>query len=150
MNINDRKRIAELVQCEFRARRAAVMREPTVDEIAKEMEAILIKNKLRDKAAKLTEARTLVATLEKSLSVSVAALSRQAKIKKRRRYDGCECYDDYMDLLQEVAKANIAEARKSQEHEEEILAQERKLLAKVEIAKSVEDLEKIVKAAGLV
>ena len=150
MNINDRKRISSLIESEFRARREAVTQEPTAEEIAKEFDAILSKNKLKDKAAKLAEARVLVETLDKQLSVAVAGLRRTTKAKRRGRYDGCECHDDYVEVLQEIAKSNLLEARDATKAKEKLLAEERKLLTKVEIAKSVDDLEKIVKAAGLI
>jgi hypothetical protein len=150
MNINDRKRISALIESEFRARREAISQEPTAEEIAKEMYAILSKNKLRDKANRLAEAKALVESLDKQLSVAVGALRKQAKAKRRGRYDGCECHEDYAVVLQEIAKSNILEAKNAAKTKESLLAEERKLLTKVEIAKSVDDLEKIVKAAGLI
>jgi hypothetical protein len=150
MNINDRKRISALIESEFRARREAISQEPTAEEIAKEMDAILQKNKLRDKANKLAEARALVESLDKQMSVAVGVLRKQAKTKKRGRYDGCECHDDYAEVLQEIAKSNILESKKVDRTKDWLLSEERKLLTKVEIAKSVDDLEKIAKEAGLI
>ena len=149
MNINDRRRIEALVKSEFAAKREAIAVEPTSAEIENEMDAILTKHKLRDKANKLTEARAVVESLDKQLSIAVAAL-RKSKVKKRGRYDGCECHDDYLETLREVAKANILTTRETDRKKTILAAKERKLLTMIEVAKSVDDLQKIVKEAGLI
>ncbi len=149
MNINDRKRIAALIEREYDDRVSAATVEPTVDEIAKESDAILVKHRLKDKVAKLIEARKSVEELGRQLSVAVESLRKGGRKKTRGRYDGCECHADYSETLQEIAKANLLDHRKSSKVREKLRAEERRLLAKVEVAESVEDLKKIAVEAGL-
>ena len=149
MNSNDRKRVAELVRSEFRARIVSVVKEPTSEEIAKEMDSLLTKHRLKDKAAKLNAARKQVAELEKQLSVAVSALAGPKK-RRSRRYDGCECHEDYTIALEDVARRNLVQSFGCEKAKADLLAQERKLIAKIEVASQMSDLEKVMKSAGLI
>jgi hypothetical protein len=148
VNINDRRRVSTLIQDEYRSRINAATQEPTEAEIAAEMDAIISKNRLKDKVEKLQQARGQVNSLEKSLSAAVVGL-RPMK-KRSRRYDDCECHENYSEVLKELAAANLIAARKPDATREKLKSEERRLLAQVEVAKAVGDLEKIVKQAGLI
>jgi len=150
MNSNDKRRLSGLIEREYRAKREAISSEISPADVEAEVELLITKNKLRDKVNKLTAARALVESLDKQLSVEVGALRTKPKAKRRGRYDGCECHDDYSEMLQEIAKANLSERNNAEKLRTNLLAEERRLLAKVEVAKSVDDLEKVAKAAGLI
>jgi hypothetical protein len=148
VNINDRRRVSALIQDEYRQRINLATQEPTEAEIAAEMDAIVSKHRLKDKVEKLQQARGQVSSLEKSLSVAVAGL-RPTK-KRSRRYDDCECHEDYAEVLKELAAGNLLTLKKPDATRDKLKAEERRLLAQVEVAKAVGDLERIVKQAGLI
>lgn len=150
VNINDRRRVSILIEQEFRARRAALNSEPSEDEIATEMESILVKAKIKDRVAKLKSARAAVAELESSLSTTLVAMRKKKKIVKSRYRENCECHENYAEVLEEIAKANLIAASNAKALSDKLHADERKLLAKIEIAQSVDDLTKVVRACGLV
>ncbi len=150
VNLNDRRRVSSLIDDEFRSRIATATRALTDAEIADEIDAILSKNRMHDKVAKLQQARDTVAALEKQLSIAAVGLRGPKKASRGRRYDSCECHEDFEEVLKEVASASLDKRRKSDATSDKLHAEKRRLLAKVEVAKSVDDLEKIVKQAGLI
>lgn len=150
MNSNDRRVMSALIEDEFKSRLQAVQQDPTIEEIAKECEELLQRHRLADKVAKLSEAKATVEKLDKELSVAVSGLRKASSVKRRGRYDGCECHSDYAETLQKIAADNLVKQRNTKAQVEKLHSDKRKLLAKIQIATTDADLKAVAKAAGLV
>ncbi len=149
VNIQDRRRVSSLIEDEFRVKINEASRKITDEEISDEELIVLRRHKLSEKVARLEKAREAVHALERELSVSLDHI-RVSKTPRKKRGNSCECYEDFEYVLHEIAKENLQSRRAIGNSEEKIRTEKRRLLARVEIAKSVDDLEKIVKQAGLI
>lgn len=150
MSINtvSKRRASQLIESEFQARRNQIAGAPSEDEIAQEINAIVSKAKMGPKIVKLEAALKTVALLKKELSESAQKLRKVSK-SKSSRYDNCECHENYRDILKEVAAASLQEKLKSDEKRRQILATERKLLARIEVAQNDFQLQNVLRDAGL-
>lgn len=154
VSLRDRQRVAELVKGEFSARYTAATRDPSEMDIQKTEESLTKSLKLAAMIAQLDAAEKKAAELRKKLAETV----RKAKPAdlavdssyRRNRWDNCECTGDYRELLKDIAKHVATKEVRSGDNRHTISQQERKLLAKVEVAGSIEDLTAVLKAAGLV
>lgn len=148
MNIHDRRRAANLIEGEFRQRRMQVRETFTDDEIAAKAQDIAKRAKLDKQIERLVKLRSEVEQLEKQLAESVAKLPG-AKAKKKYR-NGCECLPAYSETLTQVAKDRLEQDLGHEAAIASLDAQQRKLLAAVEVAQSTDDIRKVLAAAGLV
>jgi hypothetical protein len=69
---------------------------------------------------------------------------------RRNRWDNCECTGDYRELLKDIAKHVATKEVRSGYNRHTIAQQERKLLAKIEVADSTDELASVLRSAGLV
>jgi hypothetical protein len=106
--------------------------------------------------AQLDAAEKKTAELRKKLAESVRK-ARPADMvieywdrSRRNRWDNCECTGDFRELLKDIAKHNATKEVRAGQNRFTVSQQERKLLAKVEVAGSTDDLTAVLKAAGLV
>ena len=149
MNERDKKRACELIRSEYHSKRNLVAVEILPSEISAEADAIATREGMKADIAKLEKAKKVVHELQESLSSRAVAL-RGKHSEKRSRYSECSCGEPYQDVLEEIAKQSITEKRQSKKQIESLHAEERRLLAKIEIAETVEDIAKVMKSAGLV
>ncbi len=151
VGLADRRRVSSLIEQEFLARRQGVKSEVTDDEVKAEVLAILKRTKLDKLVAKLAKLEADVAALRKQLSEKTVAMRKDLKVQvDRYRRNNCECHEDHETVLKDIATDAIKKRLNASAQLEGLRAQERKALAKVEIAQSKEDLTAIVKACGLV
>jgi Mg2+ and Co2+ transporter CorA len=154
VSLRDRQRVAELVKAEFCARYNDATREPTDLDVQKAEDSLTKSLRLSKMMTDLDSAQKKVAELKKKLVDSV----RQAKpadmviegSSRRNRWDNCECTGDYRELLKDIAKHIATKEVRNGQNRFSVSQQERKMLAKVEVAGSTEDLTAVLKAVGLV
>lgn len=154
VSLRDRQRVSDLVKSEFAARYNAATREPSDLDVQKAEESLTKSLKLSAMITQLDVAEKKAAELRKKLAETV----RKAKPAdlavdssyRRNRWDNCECSGDYREMLKEIAKHNATKEVRAGQNRHTVSQQERKLLAKVEVAGSTEDLTAVLKAAGLV
>ncbi len=156
VSLRDRQRVAELVKGEFSSRLTAATRDPSDTDIQKAAESLTKSLKLAAMIAQLDAAEKKAAELRKKLAESVRKAKPADMViedwdrSRRNRWDNCECTGDYRELLKDIAKHVATKEVRSGYNRHTIAQQERKLLAKVEVAASTDDLAVILRAAGLV
>ena len=148
MNERDKKRASELIRSEFHSRRKSLDGDATTEEIASEVDKLAAEAGIKNDIAKLAKAMQVVHELKESLSLRATAL-RGKRSKKSRRYDSCECGEAYDEVLEEIAESRIKERKQTEKKITQLLADERKLLAKIEVATSTADIKAVMKTAGL-
>jgi len=154
VSLRDRQRVSDLVKSEFAAQYSAATREPSDLDVQKAEESLTKSLKLSAMITQLNAAEKKAAELRKKLAETV----RKAKPAdlvvdsgyRRNRWDTCECSGDFREMLKEIAKHNATKEVRAGRNRHTVSQQERKLLAKVEVAASTEDLTAVLKAAGLV
>lgn len=154
VSLRDRQRVADLVKSEFAARYNAATREPSNLDIEKAEESLTKSLKLSAMIAQLDAAEKKAAELRKKLAETVRKAKPADMViessSRRNRWDNCECTGDFWELLKDIAKHNATKEVRAGQNRFTVSQQERKLLAKVEVAGSTEDLTAVLKAAGLV
>ena len=156
VSLRDRQRVADLVKSEFAARYNAATREPSSLDIEKAEESLTKSLKLSAMIAQLDAAEKKAAELRKKLVESVRKAKPADMViegydrSRRNRWENCECVGDYRELLKDIAKHNATKEVRSGYNRHTISQQERKLLAKVEVAATTDDLERALRSAGLV
>lgn len=157
VSLRDRQRVADLVKSEFAARYNAATREPSNLDIEKAEESLTKSLKLSAMIAQLDAAEKRAAELRKKLAETVRKAKPSDMVidggynsSRRNRWDNCECTGDFRELLKDIAKHNATKEVRAGQNRHTVSQQERKLLAKVEVAGSTEDLTAVLKAAGLV
>ena len=152
MSLRDRQRVADLIGREFRERHNEATRDPSELEVENAKEAIAAKLKIKPMIRELQAAEKKAEALRKKLSETVAAAKPPNMVMSGRshRYGICECPGDYKELLSDIAKHNVRTEIKQKGNRAEIDKTERRLLALVEVASSTDDLNKILKQAGLI
>jgi len=152
ISLRDRQRVADLIGREFRERHNEATRDPSELEVENAKEAIAAKLKIKPMIRELQAAEKKAEALRKKLSETVAAAKPPNMVMSGRshRYGSCECPGDYKELLSDIAKHNVRTEIKQKGNRAEIDKTERRLLALVEVAASTDDLNKILKQAGLI
>ncbi len=156
VSLRDRQRVADLVKGEFSSRLTAATRDPSDMDIQKAAESLTKSLKLAAMITQLDAAEKKAAELRKKLAESVRKAKPADMViedwdrSRRNRWDNCECTGDYRELLKDIAKHVATKEVRSGNNRHTIAQQERKLLAKVEVAGSTDDLTAVLKAAGLV
>ena len=156
VSLRDRQRVADLVKSEFAARYNAATREPSSLDIEKAEESLTKSLKLSAMIAQLDTTEKKAAELRKKLAETVRKAKPSDLVidgfnsSRRNRWDNCECVGDFRELLKDIAKHNATKEVRAGQNRHTVSQQERKLLAKVEVAGSTEDLTAVLKAAGLV
>lgn len=148
MNIQDRRRVASLIEGEFNARRGALRTNFSEADVEQKAKDIAKAMKLTPVIAKLEKLRDQVSETEKQLAESASKI-RGAKAIKRYR-NGCECHGDFQEMLTNAAKLALEEECNKEEELRKLRSDERRLLAEVESAGNVEDVRRILKKAGLI
>jgi hypothetical protein len=154
VSLRDRRRVSDLVKAEFAAQYNAATREPSDLDVQKAEEDLTKSLKLSAMITQLNAAEKKAAELRKQLAETV----RKAKPTdlaidssyRRNRWDNCECSGDFREMLKEIAKHNATKAVRAGRNRHAVSQQERKMLAKVEVAGSTEDLTAVLKLVGLV
>jgi len=152
ISLRDRQRVADLIGREFRERHNEATRDPSELEVENAKEAIAANLKIKPMIRQLQAAEKKAEALRKKLSETVAAAKPPNMVMSGRshRYGSCECPGDYKELLSDIAKHNVRTEIKQKGNRAEIDKTERRLLALVEVAASTDDLNKILKQAGLI
>ncbi len=145
MNIQDRRRAADLIDAEFNSRISAARKTVTKADIEQRKSELIKKHKLTPLVSKLNTNRKIVDATEKALSETCSALYPDYAEKRYR--GGCDCHKSYEEILTEAATAEL----NADGDDVAKLRQEcRKLLAKIEVASSVDDIQAVMKAAKLI
>lgn len=145
MNIQDRRRAADLINSEFTSRIAAAKKTVTKADIELRKQALIAKHKLGATVTKLTAARKTVEALE--LSLSNACSDLYPDHAEKRYHGGCDCPKDFDEILTSAATEQL-NADSSQC--ERLRSECRKLLAKIEVAENIADVQAVMKAAKLI
>lgn len=148
MGLQDRRRASELIESEYRARRAALKTTFTDAEVEQKAKDIAKSLKLAPVIAKLEKLRQQVTDIEKQLAESASKV-RGAKAQKKYR-NGCECHGDFQEMLTSAAKAALEAERNRDQETSKLNAEERRLLALIETSETTEDIKAVLKKAGLV
>lgn len=156
MNIQHRRRVANLIISEFDARRRAIRRDPTIEEMEAIKADTLKKAKLTQKIAKLESLKKTVSELQTELSRALKAIDDLPKGRRwsdRRSYYGpsnCDCHEPHEKILDRIAQDMWSLNHSVEETLDKLHEEERTLLAQVEVAQSEEDVKAILASAGLV
>ena len=154
VSLRDRQRVSDLVKSEFAARYSAATREPSNLEIEKAEESLTKALKLAAMIAQLNAAEKKAAELRKKLAESVRKAKPADMViegsSRRNRWDNCECVGDFRELLKDIAKHVATREVRAGWNRHGVSQQERKLLAKIEVAATTDDLHRVLQSAGLV
>ena len=153
VSLRDRQRVSDLVRSEFQAKRDEATREPSDLEVEKVQDNLMKSLRLSKMIAELDAAEKKAGELKKKLAEAVRAAKPATLVmegRASRRWDNCECTGDYRELLKDIAKHLATLDVRNGANRFTIAKEERRLLAKIEVAGSTEDLNKVLKAAGLV
>jgi len=148
MGLQDRRRASDLIESEYRARRAALKTTFTDADVERKAMDIAKSLKLSPTIAKLEKLREQVTNLEKQLAESVEKVPGTKAQKKYR--NGCECHGDFQEMLTNAAKAALEAERNKDLETSRLNAEERRLLAQIETSETTEDIKSVLKKAGLI
>jgi hypothetical protein len=96
---------------------------------------------LREMESRVEEERRLL-----SESLLERDTSGEGGVKRR---GGCECHESYENVLERLSRHSLETKRGGEAKCKELREERRKLLARVEVATSVEDLQVILRDCGL-
>lgn len=156
VSLRDRQRVAELVKGEFSSRLTAATRDPSKLDIQRAEEGLTKSLKLSAMVTQLDAAEKKAAELRKKLTESIRKAKPDDMViegwdrSRRNRWENCECTGDYRELLKDMAKHVATKEVRSGYNRHTIAQQERKLLAKIEVAATTGDLERVLRESGLV
>ncbi len=150
ISLRDRERVSDLIKKEYYQKKNEATRDPTDLEVSDKEESLKKRLRLTKSIEELKAAEEKVKQLKKKLIETVKAAKPETMvIRNNHRYDNCECTGDYRELLREVAKHIVSQEIRATANRTDIDREERRLLAKVEVASSTEVLNDILKKAGL-
>lgn len=148
MNRNEKLRVQKLIESEYRARRDAVPDEVSDSQITERVSELSELCCINPLIRRLNKVENEAAEIRKKIDQAIKTRVKY-KPNSRRSRSNCECIEDFGELLEFIARQQIAFEMSRSTVIDRLHREERKMIAAALAANTEADLASVLKRCGL-